>query len=155
MVWLNYCGPGQHLLVDVSITGVYRDSIANQAGSIPGFAVKFREDAKLDADMRSSRPVSRVHGGRHRLVPFVLEEGGRFGDHALSFLAELAWRGANSGKLLPPASWKSAGVKDAAHFWLRRWKQERFLPGSILAILSPIRCFDSPRCLSVAFFSFA
>ena len=86
--------------------------------------VKFREDAKLDADMRSSRPVSRVHGGRHRLVPFVLEEGGRFGDHALLILAELAWRGAISGKLLPPASWKSAGVKDAGHFWLRRWKQE-------------------------------
>ena len=31
-------------------------------------------------------------GGRHRLVPFVLEEGGRFGDHALAILSEIADR---------------------------------------------------------------
>ena len=50
---------------------------------IPGFAAKAVEDAKLDEDFRSSSPVSQCHhGGRHRLVPFVLEEGGRFGDHA-------------------------------------------------------------------------
>ena len=36
--------------------------------------------------------VSSCHGGRHRLVPFVLEEGGRFGDHALAILSEIADR---------------------------------------------------------------
>ena len=47
-------------------------------------------DAKLDEDFRSASPVSQCHGGRHRLVPFVLEEGGRFGDHALALLSEIA-----------------------------------------------------------------
>ena len=38
--------------------------------------------------------------GRHRLVPFVLEEGGMFGDHALALLmSEIAEFGAHTGKL--------------------------------------------------------
>ena len=54
---------------------------------VPGFAAKAaKEDAKLDEDFMSASPVSQqVHGGRHRLVPFVLEEGGGgggVGDHA-------------------------------------------------------------------------
>ena len=78
VVWLNFLGPGQqHLLIDVSITGVYRDAVLDDVNRVPGFAAKAREDAKLDEDFRSASPVSQVHGGRHRLVPlFVLEEGG-------------------------------------------------------------------------------
>ena len=73
---------------------------------VPGFAAKAREDAKLDEDFRSASPVSQVHGGRHRLVPFVLEEGGRFGDHALAILLEIAELGAQTGKLNKvPESW--------------------------------------------------
>ena len=68
----------------LSITGLYRDAVLDDVSHVPGFAAKAREDAKLDEDFRSASPVSQVHGGRHRLVPFVLEEGGRFGDHALS-----------------------------------------------------------------------
>ena len=82
VVWLNFLGPGQHLLIDVPITGVYRDAVLDDVSRVPGFAAKAREDAKLDEDFRFASPVSQVHGGRHRLVPFVLEEGGRFGDHA-------------------------------------------------------------------------
>ncbi len=74
MVWLNFLGPGQHLLIDVSITGVYRDAVLSDVSRVPGFAAKAREDAKLDEDFRSDNLVSRCHGGRHRLVPFVLAE---------------------------------------------------------------------------------
>ena len=63
-----------------------------------------------------------MHG--HRLVPFVLEEGGRFGDHALSLLDELAWYGALSGKLKTPASWHCSSHQATASFWLRKWKQD-------------------------------
>ena len=106
MVWLNFLGPGQHLLIDVSsITGVYRDAVLKDVCRIPGFAAKTVEDAKLDEDFRSSSPVSQCHGGRHRLVPFVLEEGGRFGrDHALAILFEIADIGAETGKLKAPRS---------------------------------------------------
>ena len=44
---------------------------------VPGFAAAQREQAKFDADRASSHPVSRMHGGAHTLVPFVLEDGGR------------------------------------------------------------------------------
>ena len=76
---LNFLGPGQHRPIDVSsITGVYRDAVLDDVSRVPGFAAKAREDAKLDEDFRSASPVSQVHGGRHRLVPFVLEEGGGY-----------------------------------------------------------------------------
>ena len=100
---LQYHSPGQHLLIDVSvvsITGVYRDAVLDDVSRVPGFAAKAREDAKLDEDFRSASPVSQVHGGRHRLVPFVPEEGGRFGDHALGILLEIAELGAQTGKLV-------------------------------------------------------
>ena len=65
VVWLNFLGPGQHLLIDVSIIGVYRDAVLDDVSRVPGFAAKAREDAKLDEDFRSASPVSQVHGGRH------------------------------------------------------------------------------------------
>ena len=59
VVWLSFLGPGQHLLIDVSITGVYRDAVLKDVCRIPGFAAKaVVEDAKLDEDFRSSSPVS-------------------------------------------------------------------------------------------------
>ena len=124
MVWLHFLGPGQHILIDVSITGVYRDAVLDDVSRIPGFAAKAREDAKLDEDFRSASPVSQCHGGRHRLVPFVLEEGGRFGDHALALLSEIAELGAQSGKLKAPESWASSSPNAASAYWVRKWKQE-------------------------------
>ena len=93
---------------------------------VPGFAAKARaEDAKLDEDFRSASPVSQCHGGRHRLVPFVLEEGGSFGDHALALLSEIAEFGAQTGKLKAPESWASSGSNAASDaYWVRKWKQE-------------------------------
>ena len=111
--------------MDVSITGVYRNAVLADVSRIPGFAAaKSREDAKLDEDFRSPSPVARCHGGRHRLVPFVLEEGGRFGDHALALLAELAEQGALSGKLKAPESWSCSSPRAASSYWIRRWMQE-------------------------------
>ena len=51
VVWLHFLGPG-HLLIDVSITGVYRDAVLDDVSRVPGFAAKAREDAKLDEDFR-------------------------------------------------------------------------------------------------------
>ena len=124
MVCLHFLGPGQHLLIDVSITGVYRDAVLDDVSRIPGFAAKAREDAKLDENFRSASPVSQCHGGRHRLVPFVLEEGGRFGDHALALLSEIAELGARAGKLKAPESWASSSPNAASAYWVRKWKQE-------------------------------
>ena len=131
VVRLNFLGPGQHLLIDVSITGVCRDAavLLKDVSRIPGrFAAKaVEDDAKLDEDFsRSSSPVSQCHGGRHRLVPFVLEKGGRrFGDHALAILSEIADIGAETGKLKAPESWRScSNPKAASAYWVRRWKQE-------------------------------
>ena len=97
------------------ITGVYRDAVLDDVSRVPGFiAAKAREDAKLDEDFRSASPVSQVHGGRHRLVPFVLEEVGRFGDHALAILLEIAELGAQTGKLKVPESWSCSTPKAAS-----------------------------------------
>ena len=46
MVWLHFLGPGQHILIDVSITdGVYRDAVLDDVSRVePGyFAAKARE----------------------------------------------------------------------------------------------------------------
>ena len=125
VVWLNFLGPGQHLLIDLSITGVYRDAVLDDVSRVPGFAAKAREDAKLDEDFRFASPVSQVRGGRHRLlVPFVLEEGGRFGDHALAILLEIAELGAQTGKLKVPESSCSNPKAAASAYWVRKGKQE-------------------------------
>ena len=59
-------------------------------------------------------------------MPFVLEaEGGRFGDHALALLSEIAEFGAQTGKLKAPESWSCSSPKAAsAAYWVRKWKQE-------------------------------
>ena len=103
-----------------------RGNSTEQANKVnTGFAAKTREDAKLDEDFRSASPVSQCHGGRHRLVPFVLEEGGmRFGDHALALLSEIAELGAQAGKLKAPESWASSSPNAASAYWVRKWKQE-------------------------------
>ena len=58
------------------------------------------------------------------MVPFVLEEGGRFGDHALALLSELADLGAERGQLRAPESWSCTNSKAASTYWARLWKQE-------------------------------
>ena len=74
-----------------------RNGCIEKCARIPGHAARLREKEKFDDDKKSGDPV--VSRG-HRLVPFVVEDGGRLGQHALALLRELAERGvgrANSG----------------------------------------------------------
>ena len=59
-------------------------------------------------------------------MPFVLEEGGRFGDHARALLSEIAELGdqQQAGKLKAPESWASSSPNAASAYWVRKWKQE-------------------------------
>ena len=54
----------------------------------------------------------------------MLEEGGRFGDHALAILSEIADIGAETGKLKAPESWSCSNPQAASAYLVRRWKQE-------------------------------
>ena len=70
MVWLNFWGPDQHLVIDVSITGVYKDAdaVLDDVSRVPGFAAKAREDS-MPSWMRISG-MQALHGGRLRLPVF-------------------------------------------------------------------------------------
>ena len=59
-------------------------------------------------------------------MAFVLEEGGRFGDHALALLSEIIATelGAQAGKLKAPESWASSSPNAASAYWVPKWKQE-------------------------------
>ena len=81
VAWLNFLGPGQHLLIDVFITGAYRDAVLKDVcrifrGLLP------RLLWRMPSWMRTSDPLALFPSAmgvvRHRLnVPFVLEERGR------------------------------------------------------------------------------
>lgn len=105
LVWRDYTKPGQHLLVDVSGTTVGRNGCIREVcqdprpcSTPPGEA----EKEKFDDDKKSGDPVD---SRGHRLVPFVVEDGGRLGQHALALLRELAERGVREGKLRTPEIW--------------------------------------------------
>ena len=89
VVWKDFFGPGRHLVVDCCCTSVRRDDIEKYFDS-PGHAAREAEQRKFDNDDNSHSPV-RTAG--HTLVPFVMEDGGRFGEHALALLWNLALRG--------------------------------------------------------------
>ena len=74
--------------------------LAADASSKPGAAARAKEDDKLRADAASAAPVA----ARHRLVPCVVEEGGRIGGHFQALLKELAERGVSRGILLTRTS---------------------------------------------------
>jgi hypothetical protein len=83
IVVLDFHAPGRHLLLDGVVTIVYRNTRQKEAGEILGYAAKQVEDMKFYADKTTSeRPVARIHGGLHTLVPFAVEDGGRLGAHA-------------------------------------------------------------------------
>ena len=101
VIWLGYAGPGRHLLIDGSIVGVFTNTSARDSARTPGYAAANKEQEKLAADASSPTPVST----RHRLVPAVMEEGGRLGAHFQALLRELAERGVRLGTLQAPPSW--------------------------------------------------
>ena len=100
---LNYRVTGQHLLVDVSITASGRAALLDHMDT-PGYAAATQELAKLgkyrSPSARTPHQPAPPHGFiyRHRFVPFVLEDGGRLGEHARALLVELAMRAAQQGK---------------------------------------------------------
>jgi len=97
VAWLHHRGPGQHLLIDVSITTTSRAAILDYA-HIPGFAARAQERAKFSKYAPLLQEGCYLH--RHRFVPFVLEDGGRLGEHARALLVELALHAAHTGHCL-------------------------------------------------------
>jgi hypothetical protein len=93
IVVLDFAEGGRPLIMDGVVTIVYRNNIISKVAAVPGFAAKQVEDKKLKANADSPRPVAAAHGGRHMLVPFAVEDGGRIGAHghaSLRMLAEYA-----------------------------------------------------------------
>jgi hypothetical protein len=95
---LDYHAPGRHLLLDGVVTTAYKNTRQREAREIPGYAAKLVEDKKFYADKISERPTAKIHGGRHTLVPFAVEDGGNLGAHAHAFLRSLAERVVRQGR---------------------------------------------------------
>ena len=110
IVVLDYHAPGRHLLVDGVVTTVYRNTRQRETGDIPGYAAKLVEDRKFYADKTSERPVARIHGGLHTLVPFAVEDGGRLGAHAHALLRMLAERAVREGRRSRPPYATTTGM---------------------------------------------
>ena len=87
---MDYHAPGRHLLLDGVVTTAYMNTRQRKTWEIPGYATKLVEDNKFSADKISEQPAAMIHGGRHTLVPFAVEDGGRLGAHAQAFLRSLA-----------------------------------------------------------------
>ncbi len=81
LVVLDFAEGGSHLVIDGVVTIVYNNSVFSKVAAIPGFVAKQVEDKKFKTDKDSPYPVSASHGGRHKLIPFALEDGGRIGAH--------------------------------------------------------------------------
>ena len=115
---MNHGGPGHHLLIDASITMAGRNTILRDCARIPGHAARTKEAQKFSKDRRTTSPV--VSRG-HRLVPFVLEDGGRFGEHALALLYELAKDGVHKERLKAPPHWPVVSSAQVIAHWTHKW----------------------------------
>jgi hypothetical protein len=115
--------------VDGVVTTVYRNTRPRETGDIPGYAAKLVEDRKFYADKTSERPVARIHGGLHTLVPFAVEDGGRLGAHAQALLRMLAERAVREGRRSRPPLRDPVGNVargDGAtqvSLWVQRWQR--------------------------------
>ena len=116
--WSDFFSPGRHLLCDGSVVSVFLDYMASKASEVPGTAASLKEEDKISKDANSAQPV----GSRHRLVPCVVEEGGRLGGHFQALLRELAERGVSRGILRVPASWGPAPPPVAVSHWVGTWR---------------------------------
>ena len=113
VVVLDFFVEGRHLVIDVVVTTVYRNTILRHATSIPGYAAKQAEDRKFLADQASTQPIAAIHGGPHILVPFPIEDGGRLGAHALALLRALATLAMDKGRR-PPFAYMATGLSAPA-----------------------------------------
>ena len=105
VVVLDFYGPDHHLVIDAAVTSIYRNAVLAQCSKAPGYAASQREYDKFYADSKSPQPVSRLHGGSHTLVPYVMEDGGRTGDQGLALLRLLAERAVAAGHVVGPPLW--------------------------------------------------
>jgi len=129
IVVLDYTAPGKHLLLDGVVTTVYLNTRQRETQGNPGYAAKLVEDMKCYADKNSERLVARIHGGRHTLVAFAVEDGGRLRAHAQTFLRALAKRAVSHGCRSHSATCDPNGVimrnDGASHvsLWVQRWQR--------------------------------
>jgi len=79
------------------------------------------EDKKFVADADSANPVATVHGGRHMLIPFAMEDGGRIGARGQAALRMLAEYVVAKGKL-PTMATRAAPLSppEVVAMWTRR-----------------------------------
>ena len=110
LLLLDYTSPGKHLLLEGVVTTVYMNTRQWETRGIPWYAAKLVEDKKSYADKSSERPVAWIHGGRHTLVYFALNDGGRLGAHAHFFLRALAERAVSQGRKSRPTTCDPNGV---------------------------------------------
>ena len=115
---VDYYGPGRHLLCDGSVVSVFVNTSAAPASTKPGYTAATKESEKINADACSSAPVA----VRHRLVPCVLEEGGRLGGHFQALMKELVERGVSRGVLAPPPSWSPVPPPVVVSYWVGTWR---------------------------------
>jgi hypothetical protein len=101
LVVLDFAEGGQHLVIDGVVTTIYMNSVMSKVVVIPGFVAKQVEDMKFKVDEDSLHPMSVLHGGRHMLIPFAMEDGGRIGAHGQAALRMLAEYVVAKGKLFP------------------------------------------------------
>ena len=118
LVVLDFAYGGRHLIIDGVVTTVYMNTILTKVAPILGFAAKKVEDKKFKIDADSANPVSTVHDGRHRLIPFVMEDGGRIGAHGHAALRMLAEYVVAKGMLPQIPPWRHARLPCSP---LRRW----------------------------------
>ena len=121
VAWLHYHGRNRHLLIDATVASVFCLAMLRPGCfDKPGLAAAKAEARKFSDDAKSVSPV----GGQHRLVPFAVEEPGRFGKHALALLREIADRGVKDGFLKPPSSWRAPKPSKVASYWVSQWQQD-------------------------------
>ena len=124
IVLLDFVGTGKHLVFDGVVTTVYRNTILDKVAAVPGYAAKLVEDKKFKKDADSPHPVSAAAGGRHTLVPFAIEDGGRLGAHAQAALRLIAEYAVGKGRLPPMGRNRTPPLPPVAvALWVRRWQQ--------------------------------
>jgi len=117
----DFFAEGRHLVVDVVVTTVYRNTILQGVASIPRYAAKQAQDMKLYVDKTSTQRIAAIHGGPHVLVPFAIEDRGRLGAHALALLRSLAIVALDKGRR-PPFAHRACvpSSSSAVSLWVQR-----------------------------------
>ncbi len=87
---LDFFAERRYLVIDVVVTTCYRNTIVKGDASVPDLAPKHAEVRKFYAGRVSTQPIVAIHGGPRVMVPFVMEDGGHLGAHALALLRALA-----------------------------------------------------------------